>query len=482
MAGSFGGRRGKANGFAGLEPDGCAYGTRTPMMEIHTSRGIRRKARLVLTLGFCALLALVAAIGIYAANTLERLSSGEVSEVARQSARNALLKQADESLTLATRSVRDCLLGLNESQAEPHRALAREAWSRAEEAIRNYRNVARNRAEPAGRLLEELSQYWQLAERTIKLDQEHRRTAATTTFASQLEPLRDRFMATLEELQQLDWEDLRSVAARSEGIAGVAKRKMWAGVGVSCVLALLIVLFTFWNLKRLEESAVASYAKAANAVVELGNLSERLFRSQEDERRRIAREIHDDFGQRMATLLYELSGIAERGDATPEIRAATDSTRQRLSDLANDLQNLSRGLHSAVLDKIGLEGAIRSDCALVVKRTNLEVNFQSARLPRRLPEEIALCVYRVYQEAMQNALKHSNSKRIDVSIALADARLTLDVRDYGIGFDPASLGGHRSLGLVSMRERLRMVGGELAVRPSAPSGTEVEASVPLPVA
>ena len=83
---------------------------------------------------------------------------------------------------------------------------------------------------------------------------------------------------------------------------------------------------------------------------------------------------------------------------------------------------------------------------------------------------------------MQNALKHSHSGRIDVSIALADARLTLDVRDYGIGFDPAKLSGHRSLGLVSMRERLRMVGGELAVRPNTPNGTEIEASVPLSAA
>lgn len=449
-------------------------------IDIHSPHAIHRKARLLLAFGFCALLALVAGIGIYAANTLERLSSEEVAEVARQSRRRALLKEADSSLTLATTSVRNCLLGLNENEANRHRELARKAWARANETVGQYREVASNRASLTRRLEEELSLYWRLAEATISLDQKRRRIDATRVFVDQLVPLRDKFLDTLEELQRLEWEDLQLVAERSVAVASAAKRRMWMGVGGSCVLALCIVLFTFWHLKRMEDSTIASYAEAATAATELGRLSERLFRSQEDERRRIAREIHDDFGQRMATLLYEISSVSERGDVTPELRKAIDSMRERLSELAKDIQNLSRGLHSAVLDKIGLEAAIRSDCASIANRTHLEVNFKATGIPRRLPEEIALSVYRVYQEASQNALKHSHTERLDVSLAVEGSDLVLRVKDFGIGFEAASLTGQSSLGLVSMRERLRMVGGSFTVRPEVPDGTEIEARVPVP--
>lgn len=464
-------------GFGSLEREGE---TITLMIDIHSTRAIHHKTRLVLALGFFALLALVAGIGIYSANTLERLSSEEVAEVGRQSRRTALLKQADESLTLATTSVRNCLLGLNEVETKRHVALAHQAWADANETIRQYRIVAVNRAQLTERLEKELALYWRIAEATIRLDNERQRSDATRLFVDRLIPLRDKFLETLAELHRLEWEDLRLVAERSVAVANAAKQRMWMGVGSSWVLALFIVLFTFWRLKNLENSAILSYAEAATAAVELGRLSERLFRSQEVERKRIAREIHDDFGQRMATLLYELSSISERGDATPQLRGAIDSMRERLSELATDIQNLSRGLHSAVLDKIGLEAAIRSDCTSIAGRTHLEVNFQAIGIPRRLPEEIALSVYRVYQEAAQNALKHSHTERLDVTLALENTDLVLRVKDYGIGFEASSLMGQSSLGLVSMRERLRMVGGALKVRTTAPDGTEIEARVPVP--
>ncbi|MCC6263599.1 MAG: sensor histidine kinase [Bryobacterales bacterium] len=450
------------------------------MIDIPSTRAIHRKARMVLLLGFCALLLLVAAIGIYAARTVERLSNDEVAEVARQSLRRNLLKQADESLTAATTAVRDCLMGLDESAAEPHRKQARQAWQDAENAIAKYREAAGDHAALTGRLTNELTLYWALAETTIQLDQKSRRTAATTVFVDQLVPLRDQFLNTLEELQRLEWQDLRSVAEQSDAIAGKARRRMWAGVGGACLLAALIVAFSFWHLKSLETSAISNYAEAATAAVELSNLSGRLFRSQEEERKRIAREIHDDFGQRMATLLYELSSLSERKDATQPMSAAIEGARERLAELAKDIQNLSRGLHSAVLEKIGLVAAIRSDCALIAHRTHLEVNFESTGSYPRLPEEIALPVYRVYQEAMQNVIKHAKAGRADVSLSVENAHLTLRVKDYGIGFETSSLSSQTSLGLVTMRERLRIAGGKLRVHSTPSRGTEIEASVPLP--
>jgi signal transduction histidine kinase len=222
------------------------------------------------------------------------------------------------------------------------------------------------------------------------------------------------------------------------------------------------------------------YRDAKESARELERLSERLVSSHEDERRRIARDLHDDYGQRIASLIFELSGAAERSASPPVLKRAMRSMGERLGDLAKDLQQVSRSLHSAVLEKVGLEAAVRSDCDSLSARTSLSVNFRADGVPRKLPEQVALALYRVFQEAAQNALKHSQTDRLDVSIAVEESELALRVRDFGRGLEPKSEDSHDGLGLLSMRERLRMVGGVLTVRSEAGRGTEVEARAPLP--
>ena len=120
------------------------------------------------------------------------------------------------------------------------------------------------------------------------------------------------------------------------------------------LLSLLVAGTTVLYLMRLENTALAQYEASVKAGVELERLSRRLLTLQEDERRRIARELHDDYGQRMASLLFELAAAAERTDATPDLKLAIQNMGERLGNVAKDLQQLSRSLHSAVLDKIGL--------------------------------------------------------------------------------------------------------------------------------
>jgi signal transduction histidine kinase len=215
------------------------------------------------------------------------------------------------------------------------------------------------------------------------------------------------------------------------------------------------------------------------AGIELERLSRRLLTLQEDERRRIAGELHDDYGQRMASLLFELAAAAERADATPDLRRAIQNAGEHLGNVAKDLQQLSRSLHSAVLDKIGLEAAIRSDCTSLRQRIAWEVDFESVGVPKRLPEPLSLAAYRVFQEALQNALKHSQTSRLRVSLAVEGPDLVLWVKDYGLGFDTESGDRPGGLGLLSMRERLRMVGGALAIHSKVGKGTQVEARLPM---
>jgi len=258
-----------------------------------------------------------------------------------------------------------------------------------------------------------------------------------------------------------------------------AERRLWGAIAAIVLLSLAVAGATVRYLMRLESIALAQYAATVKAGAELEALSRRLLTLQEDERRRIARELHDDFGQRMAGLLFELSAVAERAEAAPDLKLAIHSAAERLGGVAKDLQQLSRSLHSAVLDKIGLEAAIRADCSALGQRTGWEIDFRAAGVPKRLPEPIGLAAYRVFQEALQNALKHSETSRLKVGLTVEDGNLLLQVSDYGQGFDPEAANKAGSLGLISMRERLRMVGGAFVIHSEIGKGTRVEARLPV---
>jgi signal transduction histidine kinase len=152
---------------------------------------------------------------------------------------------------------------------------------------------------------------------------------------------------------------------------------------------------------------------------------------------------------------------------------------EHLGNVAKDLQQLSRSLHSAVLDKIGLEAAIRSDCSSLRQRSAWEVDFECVDVPKRLPEPLILAAYRVFQEALQNVLKHSQTSRLGVSLTVEGRDLVLRVKDYGHGFNVESANQTGSLGLLSMRERLSMVGGAFVIHSEIGKGTEVEARLPM---
>jgi signal transduction histidine kinase len=306
-----------------------------------------------------------------------------------------------------------------------------------------------------------------------------RSEAGVNLLIGQLVPLREQFLATISEIGARDRVDLRSAAASTARFVQGAERRLWAAIALTVLLSLLVAGTTVLYLARLENAALAQYAASVKAGIDLERLSRRLLTLQEDERRRIARELHDDYGQRMASLLFELAAAAERADATPDLRLTIQNAGERLGNVAKDLQQLSRSLHSAVLDKIGLEAAIRSDCSSLRHRIAWEVNFESVDVPKRLPEPLSLAAYRVFQEALQNALKHSQTTRLSVSLSVEGPDLVLRVKDYGLGFDTESGDRNGGLGLLSMRERLRMVGGALAIHSEVGKGTQLEARLPM---
>jgi PAS domain S-box-containing protein len=211
---------------------------------------------------------------------------------------------------------------------------------------------------------------------------------------------------------------------------------------------------------------------------ELQRLAQQLIETQEEERRRISRELHDDIGQRISLLACELD-LALRENAAPqEPERLLPRLRKELDALATDIHELSHELHSASLQCCGLKLALKDLCWKYSHNHQMQIELHIDSLDPKLSADISLCLFRVTQEALANALKHGQAKRVCVTATQDSEKIRLSVRDFGVGFDfPAQSGG---IGLISMRERLRICGGTLVVKSVPDQGTEVTAEIAVP--
>jgi PAS domain S-box-containing protein len=210
----------------------------------------------------------------------------------------------------------------------------------------------------------------------------------------------------------------------------------------------------------------------------LSNLERRLIRAQEEERSRIARELHDDINQRIAMLTWELQSIwHDWPDPTSPNSVAVESVVGQLLKLGTDIQTIARRLHSSQLDYLGLASAAAALCRELRAQHGVEIDFCCGELPR-LPKDVSLSLFRVLQEALQNAIKHSGVRSFGVELGEGAGQVWLTVTDRGSGFDPARADKQQGLGLISMRERMRLVQGVFAVESEPGLGTTIRCTVP----
>jgi len=200
------------------------------------------------------------------------------------------------------------------------------------------------------------------------------------------------------------------------------------------------------------------------AEEELRHLGGRLIRAQEEERSRVGRDLHDDLGQRLAIFSMELEQLrrkipGERDDLTSSVK----TLMTRAQDLASDIHRLSYQLHPFKLDTLGLSAAIKSLCEEISDRRDLKIKFQQKGFPVALPPDITLCIFRIAQEALHNIVKHSGAREAKLVLTKTAEAIRFRVVDRGYGFDIEAAKMKKRLGLLSMRERLRLVGGEISI-------------------
>jgi signal transduction histidine kinase len=209
-------------------------------------------------------------------------------------------------------------------------------------------------------------------------------------------------------------------------------------------------------------------------------LSRRLIEAQEAERARIARELHDDIGQRIALMMVTVDQLKSPTASQNGSSGKIDELRRQIADVSRGIHDLSHQLHSATLRHLGVAKAMRGFCSELSEQQNVEIKYSFENIPNDLTPDMSLCLFRVLQEALHNAVKHSGVRRFEVELRGTHEAIALVVRDSGVGFDPdIVMKGSGGLGLVSMQERLKLVNGDLLIDSRPNRGTVVSARVPL---
>jgi len=219
---------------------------------------------------------------------------------------------------------------------------------------------------------------------------------------------------------------------------------------------------------------VANVTEHKLAEEALSDMSAKLIEAQEQERARIARELHDDINQRVALLAIELEQLQ---DTPSEVRSRVQELRKRTTDISNNVQALSHDLHSSQLEYLGVIAGMKSWCKEFAERQKMEIDCRYD-VQSTLPPEIGLCLFRVLQEALHNAAKHSGVKRIEVRLREESGNVHLIVSDLGKGFDVEAAREGRGLGLTSMQERVRLVNGTIKIQSKLMGGTTIHVCVP----
>ena len=221
---------------------------------------------------------------------------------------------------------------------------------------------------------------------------------------------------------------------------------------------------------------VSERKRAEEALKDLGG---RLIAAQEEERRRVARELHDDFNQRLALLSLELEQLGQKIPKPLNLRESVKRLQSQAQEIAAEIHRLSYKLHPSKLDHVGLAVAVKSLCSELTQSGKLNVEFHQSGFPAALNRDVTLCVYRIAQEGLRNCVKHSAAESARVVLTKTRSAVRLMVSDNGCGFNAKSPLIEKGLGFISMKERLHVLGGKMNVYSRPLRGTRIEISVPL---
>jgi signal transduction histidine kinase len=409
----------------------------------------------------------------------------------RASAINARYMRAQEMLSAARAQVllesvyvRDALLDPEPGTAGAYRTRLEETYHAVDQALDGYVPVFEPSADEIARvqrLRREISAFPHAMMRVIADETARSPREARIILQTQVVPKREIAIAVSEEVQALNRSAFVQQQQVIVGIYGVTQRRVWEGLGLALVVSVGIGMLATLYASRLEARVREQLIKDAQNTRDLQNLSSKLITAQEEERRTIARELHDEVGQVLTAIKVELAVAQRTIDAGGGGVDVLDDARSIADGAVSTVRDLSHLLHPALLDDLGLASAVEWYLRSFGKRHDLRVEVLHDRMDERLTAETETAAYRIIQEALTNVAKHARATSCRVYLQRLPHTVLITVEDDGIGFDPELAvpdGYQRGLGLVSIRERASHLRGTLRLETAPGKGTRLTVELP----
>jgi signal transduction histidine kinase len=444
---------------------------------LHKLRLVRPPASwLVLWLGFGGLLVCIVGAAIGSLVALQRVRTEEARLRSSFVQRVSALDQIRAQIYLSGTYVRDFLLSPDPSgaAAQASRLSSLERDSRA--ALEAYSKfLDPGDRDPYNALRAEIDDYWRVLRRVISWTPEERDRLRDSFFYDELVPRRTAMLQIADRIALVNEHGLEHSEARLNASSDSLRRTLTITFGVTLAGGLVLALLTIGYTLRLERELQRRLDENARARVDLQELSARLLRAQENERRTLARELHDEVGQSLSAILMETENAACADDLA-EIREHLASVKTTAEKTVNEVRDLALLLRPSMLDDFGLVPALNWHAREMSKRTGLNVVVSADEDADDLPDEHKTCIYRLVQEAVNNSARHANARAVEVILKHEGSRVRVSVRDDGAGFDTRFV---RGLGLLGMEERVRRLGGKFQLDSQLGRGTVMTAELPI---
>jgi signal transduction histidine kinase len=438
-----------------------------------------KKLRLTLLISFGGLLALMVVAGLEALRLARQLHTQE--EAIRQTflAHTQPLLVLSSSIYVYNDRMQEYLMS-QEPQAD---GLTAEEFSRLTAEIKStLKTYPENRQPEEVALLARLQQLFTeqqgMLNPVLSWSREERHKQALRFLSEQVLPQRSRILKTSEQIAH--WNSQQLGAAAREMFTSFASLQMRQTrlLAVALSAGLVLSLASAVYLLRLEKEGQRRYQELARSRSELERLSARLVEAQETERRSISRELHDEVGQSLGALLVEVGRLAVSVPSdNAQMKGHVDRIKSVAETTVQTVRNIALLLRPSMLDDLGLIAALEWQGREVSRRSEMEVEIQSERVSEKIPDEYRICIYRLVQEALNNAARHSSAQNARVTVEQTANSILVGVFDDGRGFDPQRV---RGLGILGMEERVRRLGGILTIESKPGAGTTLKAEFPLP--
>jgi signal transduction histidine kinase len=441
----------------------------------------------VLAFGFGSLLLLTLLFGIDSWRRAGRIYASMAAFHRAHSEADQALQKIESGIYLSSILVRDFLLDYSQITAGFQRQQLLAMRSSMDTQLKQLNDsTAIADRQVLDRLRRENNAYWESLEPLFGWTPSQRVARSYYFLRRQVLPRRAGVLDLAAEARALNAAGLAQRQRESDLRMRQFQKAAKGSLAMVLGLALIVALASIYRVSKLETEATRQLVESERAEKEMRSLSRQLMRAQEDERRNLSRELHDEIGQTLTALTVELANIQKLRLSPEEHQRHIDEARGLTAQTMRSVRQMAAGLRPSVLDDLGLGPALEWQAREFSRRTGIPVEVSLEGLRPDLPETHRTCLYRVVQETLTNCARHADARHIRINVHSDGEKLALTVQDDGKGFvagaagRPAPANGSRGIGLTGIEDRVKELGGSVAIQSQPGKGALVEVALPLP--